>query len=232
MRYLKNKLLHYTKRLKYKFASTSAPRSYIHENVPYFSQWESPELVEKILSKKMSAKDDPNWRRSGAQTQDEYSDWSWSGCGMACTKMLLAYQTNKIIPLVRLGKTCAEYGGYTLPLSSSVGLIYKPYLEFINKEFDWHGKISTNMPIAELVSELSKGTFAIVSVSPAIRDPEATPSSKGGHLILMLGYDNDKQRLYFHNPSGTDTISQAYASISYQDFKKFFSGRGIFITLT
>ncbi len=30
---------------------------------------------------------------------------------MACTKMILARQTGKVVPIVELGKKCAEYGG-------------------------------------------------------------------------------------------------------------------------
>lgn len=229
MRYLKNKLLSYSKRLRYKLAAPSLPRSFLHENVPYFSQWESPELVAKIMSKEIAAKDDPNWRRSGASTPEEYSDWSWNGCGMACTKMLLAHRTGKVTPLVTLAKKCAEYGGYTMPLEKSIGLIYKPYLDFISKELDWHGKIATNMPIIEVISELANGAMPIVSVSPAIRDPKSKAVTKGGHLILLLGYDSDKREIYFHNPSGTTKATQAYAAISFDDFEKFFSGRGIII---
>ncbi|MFZ1250289.1 MAG: hypothetical protein WAR37_02480 [Candidatus Microsaccharimonas sp.] len=55
------------------------------------------------------------------------------------------------------------------------------------------------------------------------------PNKKGGHLVLVLGYDLDKRLLYLYNPSGFETYTQEYASISFKDFKKFFGGRGIVI---
>lgn len=42
----------------------------------YFSQWESPQLVDKILQRSISAIDDPNWKNSGAIDKNEYLNWS------------------------------------------------------------------------------------------------------------------------------------------------------------
>lgn len=205
------------------------PPRFMHENVPYFSQWESPELVEQILAKKIDAKDDPNWRKSGAKTKAEYDDWSWAACGMACTKMLLANEGREM-PLIDLGKKCAEYGGYQLPLKLSPGLLYKPYLNFVKKEFGWDARIFSHIPLNHIFHQLSKGNFVIASVSPMIREPNSTPKNKGGHLILLLGYDLDKNEVYFHNPSGASKKAQANVAIGFADFEKFFSGRGLSIT--
>jgi hypothetical protein len=215
---------------KFRYKDRPIPRHFLHEDVPYFSQWESPELVEQILAHKISAKDDPNWKKSGAETKSEYEDWSWAACGMACTKMILAY-TGKEAPLVELGKKCAEYGGYQFPLASSPGLLYKPYLNFVKQEFGWDAHIVSHAPLNQVFYELSKGNFVIVSVTPMIRKPESMPKSKGGHLVLLLGYDLDKREIYFHNPSGASKEAQANAVIGFGDFEKFFSGRGLSITL-
>src|SRR3989338_258315 len=72
----------------------------VYKNVPYFSQWESKDLVNDIINKKISAKDDPLWKKSGAKNKKEYELWSWNGCGMACFKMILAYKFKKEIPVV------------------------------------------------------------------------------------------------------------------------------------
>lgn len=223
---IKHRILRVVNEFRYK--NKPMPRRFMHENVPYFSQWESPELVEQILAKKIDAKDDPNWKKSGASTEAEYEEWSWAACGMACTKMILAYEGKKI-PLVELGKKCAEYGGYQFPLKSSPGLLYKPYLAFAKKEFGWDARIISNTPLTQLFYELSKGNFVIASVSPMIRDPASMPKSKGGHLVLLLGYDLDKNEVYFHNPSGAMRETRAHAAVSFIDFEKFFSGRGISI---
>lgn len=92
---------------------------YIHDTVPYFSQWESRGLVKQIITGKIDGKDDPKWRESGAESREEYDEWSWNGCGMACLKMILASAQNKTIPLAALGKMSLRYGS----LSASVVFI-------------------------------------------------------------------------------------------------------------
>lgn len=229
MRNLKNHLLKHTKRAKHVLGKLPSSEKFLHKNVPYFSQWESRNLNKDILEEKISAKDDPKWKDSGAATKDEYLSWSWSGCGMACTKMLLAHRQGKVIPLVKLGKLCADYGGYTFPLETSPGMYYKPYIPFVKEEFGWEARIASGMIIPEIMHELGKGNFIIASVHPAIRTPEAAPKTKNGHLILLLGYNKAKREIYFHNPSGISAATQEYAVISFKDFKKFFSGRGIVV---
>jgi len=201
----------------------------VHEAVPYFSQWESPKLAKQLIEKKITTDDDPNWKASGARNKKEYHDWSWSACGMACTKMILAHRTGQVVPIVELGEKCTEYGGYTMPLENSIGLLYKPYITFVDKEFKWKARVAQGMTFQELMNELSKGDYVIAGVSPQIRYPESRPRVKGGHLILMVGYDNAKQEFYLHNPSGISKETQEYAAVKFNDFKKFFSGRGIVI---
>lgn len=149
---------------------------------------------------------------------------------MACTKMILAHRTGKVVPIVTLGKKCAGYGGYKMPLENSPGLYYKPYITFVEKEFNWKAKIVQGMTFQELMHELSKGNYIIAGVNPQIRYPlESKPRVKSGHLVLLLGYDKAKQEFYLHNPSGISKETQEYAAVKFRDFKKFFSGRGIVI---
>jgi hypothetical protein len=217
------------KKVKRLFAHSSRGERVLIENVPYYSQWESPELVESILNGAFDAKEDPNWKRSGAKDKEEYAAWSASGCGMACFKMILAHKTVKVIPLVELGKRCAEYGGYTLPVEKSVGLVYGPFATFASKEFAIKARPVLPLLKEEIIEELSKGSYVIASVSPHIRHTTSKPNTKGGHLVLVLGYDMNKRLFYFHNPSGFKQETQEYTSISFGDFKKFFGNKGIVI---
>jgi len=222
-------VLHEAKRLKHIVRPLSIPERFVHEGVPYFCQWESRELAKQLIEKKITTDDDLNWKASGAKTKKEYHDWSWSACGMACTKMILAHRTGKVVPIVALGKRCAEYGGYTMPLENSAGLYYKPYIVFVEKEFQWKARIVQGMTFQELMHELGRGNYVIAGVSPHIRYPDSKPKIKGGHLVLMVGYDKAKQKFYLHNPSGISKETQEYATIKFSDFKKFFSGRSIVI---
>lgn len=215
--------------IRYSFGSSKSARRFVHSDVPYFSQWESPELVAQILNGVIKAEDDPKWRGSGASSKAEYAAWSWAGCGMACLKMILAHHNKVTIPLVTLGQTCAQYGGYDTPLEQSVGLKYAPFVTFVKAEFGLSAKAVPALPLMQIVSELARGNYVIASVSPAIRDVMSRPTTKGGHLVVILGYDLDKQEFYLHNPSGNSVESQKYAKVSFKDFKKFFGMQGIVV---
>jgi hypothetical protein len=230
MRIIKHHVLKQSKKLKHFVRPLPIPERFVHKNVPYFCQWESPELAKQIVEHTVSTDDDPNWKSSGAKTKDEYHDWSWSACGMACTKMLLARRTGHIAPIVELGRECAKYGGYVMPLKASIGLYFKPYITFVVERFQWKAKIIQGVTVQELMYELGKGNYVIAGVNAQIRYPKSIPTQKNGHLILLLGYDKTKQEFYFHNPSGISKETQEYATIKYNDFKRFFSGRGIVVS--
>lgn len=134
---------------------------FMHNNIPYFSQWESKELIKDIINKKISAKNDPLWKKSGADTKEEYELWSWNACGMACLKMLIAYKYNKEIPLIKLGKKCKKYGGYAG--KNLNGLYYKPFIKFVKEEFNINAKIISPMVIQDIIKELEKNNFIIAS---------------------------------------------------------------------
>ncbi len=228
MRRLKSKIMLHTKRLRSKLRRKTHKKSFIHKHMPYFSQWESRELVEKIRMKQMEAKDDPRWRESGAKNTKEYTSWSWSGCGMACLKMILAHTRQKVVPLVVLGKQCLEYGGYRMPLEESPGLFYKPFVNFISQEYGLSGKAMSALTLTEIKQNISDGGYAIVSVTSEIRFPLKEPSKRGGHLVLVFGYDDEKQVIHLNNPSGFKD-SQQDVTLSYRQFMKFFDHKGILI---
>lgn len=230
MRRLKNKALLLAKQLQPRLRRKTHNPRFIHRTVPYFAQWESRELVESIITKQIEAKDDPRWRESGAKDVKEYTAWSWSCCGMACLKMILAHRKNKIIPLVTLGKQCIKYGGYKLPLESHPGLYYKPFVTFIKSEYGLNGKAVSALTLAEIKQTISEGGYAIVSVTPEIRFPSQLPKKRGGHLVLVFGYDDEKQVIYLNNPSGFRD-SQERVEIPYKQFKRFFDNRGIIVKL-
>ena len=61
------------------------------DKVPYFSQWETPEMTLSVLAEGSAALlRDPLWRQSGAETVEDYARWAVNVCGMACLKMILA----------------------------------------------------------------------------------------------------------------------------------------------
>ena len=228
MRRLKHEVILHGKHLHAKLHRKTHKKAFVHDNMPYFSQWESRELVEKIVTRQMEAKDDPRWRESGAKDTEEYTSWSWSCCGMTCLKMILAHKQHKTVPLVTLGRQCVEYGGYKMPVEKSPGLYYKPFVTFIKQEYGLNGKAVGALTLAEIKQAVSNGGYAIVSVTSEIRSPHTTPSRHGGHLVLIFGYDDERQIIHLNNPSGF-IGSQEDIAIPYKQFVKFFDHKGIVI---
>ncbi|HSW96862.1 MAG TPA: C39 family peptidase [Candidatus Saccharimonadales bacterium] len=206
--------------------------------IPYYSQFTSRKLVSDFLTKTKAVQEDPHWRESGAKTKEEYEIWAWNGCGMVCLQMILSQKFHKKIPFVTLGRTCEAYGGYSINKKAKEkhdyknyydGLFYNPFLTFIQKEYNLKAKILSPMIHKEIIKALDTNNFVVASVHPAIRNPASIPNDNRGHLILIVGYDMNKNNFYLHNPSGLYNTSQEFAEISFKDFTKFFAGRGIVI---
>jgi len=213
-------------------------RRQLFRKYKYYSQFESKELVDKFLKNEISVIDDPLWKSSGAKSKKEYLNWSWNACGMACLKMVMANRENKEYAIVDLGKGCEEFGGYKVNISdfaarkyltSIDGLIYSGFVAFTNNKFNLKGHINKNFGIYEIIYNFALGRDVIVSVSPAIRDKNNLPKTKGGHLVLMTGYDLIKKTIYINNPSGLFNMSQENYALTFAEFQKFFTGRGIVI---
>ena len=104
-------------------------------------------------------------------------------------------------------------------------------MRFIKDKFHIESKVVGNLTLKKIVDELTGGKCVIASVSHKIRNPDDPPQIKGGHLVLILGYDLEKGFFVFHNPSGNTISNQKYAQISFDKFEKFFAGRGITVNI-
>lgn len=199
------------------------------KDVPYYSQWESSSLVHKIISDKISAQADPSWEDSGASSPEEYEFWARNMCGMSCLKMIIQHKFGEVIPIIDLGKRGLKYGVYTLKPDTIDGMYYFPFVKFVKEEFNLDTEVVRLMSVERILRELAHKNYIIASVSHEIRNPSSRPVSKGGHLILLLGYDLKKRTILFHNPSGDTEESQKYAEILFPQFENFFAGRGLVI---
>lgn len=227
MRRLKSTIILATKKAKKPFYTRGLPKRYIHQGVPYYSQWESPELVEQLFAKEVDVRSDPNWRNSGAENVEEYAQWSWNGCGMACLKMILAWRGVEM-PLAVLGKMGVKYGVYQLPLDSSPGMFHKPFVPFVRQEFGLHAKAVSALTLPEIKRAIVAGGLVIASVTPEIRYPETPPMRRGGHLVLVFGFDDEQGVFYLHNPSG-NSDTQKNVKVSYKNFSRCFGHKGLIV---
>ena len=196
-------------------------------NMPYFSQWESPELAAEFIDGSRRAADDPRWAASGASSPEEYEFWSHRACGLACLKMIMAWRGLPVPPTMRLVEHALAIGAY-LPDGERVrGLIYRPFADWVGAEYGIDAEVASDLPMDSLVTYVAGGTPVIASVHPWVRWPQRTPPERGGHLVLVTGVVDGAVRL--HNPSGLPGVSQRNALIGPGDFARFAAGRGIVI---
>src|ERR1700685_3617744 len=81
--------------------------------IPYRSQYASPELASELQSGALAFEDDPRWLEFGAASPAEYRRWARCGCGMACLQMILAARGENPVPaLAELGRRAIPYGAY------------------------------------------------------------------------------------------------------------------------
>ncbi|MFC9257668.1 C39 family peptidase [Amycolatopsis thailandensis] len=193
--------------------------------IPYFSQWESPELVAAIVTGAMSAADDPRWADSGAVSAREYEFWSWRACGMACLRMMLAHRGQEVPPSVELAKECERFGGYVRHETGVHGLIYAPFLGWAADRFGIDGEVRIDFGLSELRSLVAQGHQVMASVHKSIREPKSEPPRKGGHLVLVTGVT--ESGLVMNNPSGTGPHGQQDAYVDDEDFARFYALRGM-----
>lgn len=198
--------------------------------VPYFSQYESRELIDNIISEKINPQNDPKWKSSGAKTKAEYEYWSHNSCGMACLKMVLKHIFKKEYPIITLAKKCTAYGGYVLKKYEAEGLFYEPFCWFVKEEFNINASVAPFLTVKRILFETSKNNVVIVSVHPDIRDRKnPKPKTSGGHLVVITGYNLEKKTITIHNPSGSYKKSQENYEMRFDEFIKFFAGRGIVV---
>nr|WP_200997174.1 C39 family peptidase [Rhizobium rhizogenes]QCL10366.1 peptidase C39-like family protein [Rhizobium rhizogenes] len=199
--------------------------------VPYFSQWETPDMTLAVVAKGSAVLlDDPLWQQSGADTVEEYAHWAVNLCGMACLKMILATR-DECHPTLALASICTQYGGYVIGEdgTSIKGLIYAPFVRMVTERFGLKAEVITGVEATAIPQLLSHGQFFMASVHHSIRWPEQAPPSKGGHLVLVTSASGLDLR--FHNPSGHDWASQADVTLPLPIFDRFFANRGIVVSL-
>lgn len=173
---------------------------------------------------------DPKWKTSGAKNKKEYKFWANNICGMACLKMILEKELGIKLETITLAKKCLEYRGYKIENENNVnGLYYKEFVRFLSKEFDLQAKVYKRLSLRKIFNEVSKNNYVIASVSRYIRDNTTENIKRGGHLVLVVGYDRENQIIYIHNPSGYYPNKQNYTQVTFKNFKKCFAKRGVIV---
>lgn len=196
-------------------------------DVPYFSQWESQELVPQFVAGSLSPAADPNWAASGARTPAEYAFWSGRVCGLACLRMILAFRGVPVPATMRLVDKALQWKAYIPDGDRVIGLIYQPFADWVRQDYGVEVAVVPDLTLDSVRLTASPATPVIASVHHWIRWPDRTPPQTGGHLVLVTGATDGILRL--HNPSGLPGSSQHDVLIAAADFARFFAGRGMII---
>jgi hypothetical protein len=225
--------------------SVSALTNSAPGTVPYVGQWESPELIHAFLRGDLAARHDPRWVHSGAASAEQYEFWSWRCCGMACLRSVLMARNGTSPGIVSLALETLEAGGYRLRYRPDGdgsdrednepegvdGLIYAPFVAYLARRWEIAATVEADLSTPSLVAHVRQGAWVMASVHPAIRHPEVTPPSRGGHLVLVHATarrpDGQADDVVLHNPSGDTPANQADVRLSLTDFGPFFAGRGV-----
>lgn len=202
----------------------------VNYDVSYVCQFAKPEHAELSLKKELNPKDDLYWAETGASSPERYADWAFTMCGMASTSMALSYFNQENIKPVLLAEDALQHGVYTESKKELSAMRYREFAKWV-KKYNLNAHIYTKLSIKGIRYALSKGSLVIISVNPNIREYNTAPiDQKGGHLVLVTGYNLDSATISINNPSGfVSNNTQINHTIPEKQFLSYYAGRGIVI---
>jgi len=225
---LLHKLKQETSNIFLKLTALNKNKPTVKNEVIFVSQFANPDWAEKILKDGQPKTSDPDWPLSGAESVEEYAKWVTTVCGMACTAMALEYFNKRKYQIIPLAKDALQHAVYQEHSGEISDMRYREFVDWINS-YGLSATLYSRLTVSGIMHILSKGGLAIASVNPNIRSYETAPrTQKGGHLVLVTGYDKDKGTITIQNPSGFVSLNTHHNhTLSINDFGKFFAGRGI-----
>jgi uncharacterized protein YvpB len=150
---------------------------------------------------------------------------------MASTSMVLEFLTkSKILPAI-LAENALLHDVYAKDNGGISDMRYRQYVDWVCN-YGLQAKFYTRLSLRGIQHALSKRKLVIVSVNPNIRGFDTAPTSqKGGHLVVVTGYDHNNKTVTINNPSGfTSTNTQHNHKMQLETFFEYYAGRGIIIS--
>lgn len=203
----------------------------VNSEIPFVCQFALPENAELSLRKLLDPVNDQDWQKTGALSPKRYAEWAFTMCGMASAAMGLNHLKNTNVLPAQLAEDAMQSEVYVDEQGIISGMRYHEFVPWI-KKYGVEAQIYSRLSIKGIQLTLSNGGLVMVSVNPNIRGYDTAPlNQKGGHLVLVTGYDTQKKTIAINNPSGfVSTNTQVNHQLSYGEFKKYYAGRGILLS--
>lgn len=160
----------------------------------------------------------------GFDSVEEMKHWEKKACGAVCLKMIIAYFLFQKVPIGTIVKKGIELNAY-----SEVGWVHKGLVNLANV-YGLSGDNHTNAKMDDIISDINANRICIASVTPRLQT-KAKGTKKGGHLILIIGYEKTDFENYYiiHHPSYDTKYNWNAKKISEGKLLDNFSGKIISI---
>lgn len=202
-------------------------------DVPYISQFATPDLINDYIHHNYDGTQDPAWPSFGAPDPADYAFWSHRVCALACLKMAIdAFQTATPIPtLWQLVQAGLAHHGYVLEDENGV---WKDEGWYVAAQIALAADYGLRMTGHSYTSpygicyHLQQGNLIAATVTPELGERQPFTRRYGGHLVIVFGFrwrSGKPTHFLVHNPSGRYPELRDSAWISSRRFRRAFAYR-------
>jgi hypothetical protein len=160
--------------------------------------------------------------------QLEYQRWIPEICGICCLKMVGdTFGVTNNLSLYQLTMMAVANGTFIVGARGTIqGAFHYPLAELAER-LGVRCRVMRTLGIGEITEALAQGMYAILSIEAARVDS----SRRGGHLVLVYGYDQRADSFLLHDcssmmrPDGCGVSISASALASISNNKGLIAGR-------
>lgn len=183
-------------------------------------------MIPQFVTGSLPTEQDPAWASTGACCPVNYAFWAPRACGVASLQSLVAHFRGERVNLIPTAEELLDAGAYAISGDGIKGLIYAPFVEYLNRRWGLRASVEADLPTHDLARQVASGKLAIGSVHPSIRSAPFLPPSRGGHLVTIWSTQGREVRLV--NPSGIPGVSQ-HAQMPIALFDQYYARRAIVV---
>lgn len=176
---------------------------------PQVSQWLTVEATHAVVERGEDPATLVDWAGAGYPDANTFRLWSRNSCGVACLRSWLTWRGHALPDTWTMTRELVQAGGYQWtggsgPEDRIRGLLHAPAVAWLAGRWGEPARLVSPIALDEVAEYVRRpGAGAIISVSPDIRWPARPARTRGGHLVLAFGVQDDPEpALVLNNPSG------------------------------